>query len=134
LPEKDITSEASTIDIEKLRSEMVSKCEEILKNHIDFIEIMPIPKIYDLATPADMTLIQRSLEIHNQFVRRLQMQKPLLLKAKTIEELCAIFSEISNELTRISLQLDEVLREAINNSSHILKKITPRYGFLKKDT
>jgi|GEM_PF-3310155 len=122
-----------SMDIENLRSDILLVCKDCLENVMQITKDMPITNILNLATVADMKGIQKTLVIHEEFVRWLQKQMSLVAKSSTIDELSSIYNQISTGLAAKSSLLDGVLREAIEDSSFSLRKKSQQMIF-KNDT
>jgi hypothetical protein len=74
--------------------------------------------------PKNKKTFRKLLELHNELVLWLEKQKLLLIKARSIEELGTIYCEISNGFRKKEIQLDNLLRQSIEESRNNFKNIS----------
>jgi len=117
------------IDIEKLRSDLISMCLEILNNIEPYSQVDEFKPVMEYISTRDKKYFQELFGLHNDLVSWLQKKQSLLLKAGTVQELFTIYWHISNGFQNKQEQINDLLRESIKESRDRLSKIQSRHRF-----
>jgi hypothetical protein len=119
-----------SIDVEKLRSDLVSMCDELLKNLNEYSEVDRIKIIMQYTGLNNKKTFEKLLKLHNELVEWTEKEKSLMIKARSIDELGTIFCDVFNGFRKIDTQLNKLLRQSLEDARNNFRNTTSKTKYL----